>query len=83
MKVFMTPTTIISLENVRRVEKCITETKHTSYGKPYTLTHYEIVISYAGGDVLDNERIEFGSGESAKILCDLAFETIYEKLSEK
>ena len=80
MKVFMTPTTIISLENVRRVEKCITETKHTSYGKPYTVTHYEIVVLYMDGE---SESIEFGSGDPAKDLCNLAFEIIYEKLSEK
>ena len=83
MKVFMTSTAIISLENVRRVEKRITETKHTSRGKPYILTRYEIVIHYIGGNTLDDEHIEFGNGDSAKVLCDLAFETIFEKLSEK
>lgn len=82
MKVLMTPNSIISLENVRRVERRVTETKHTSYGKPYTLTHYEIVVLYMGGNTMDNEYIQFGCGESAKDLCDTTFETIYKKLSE-
>lgn len=80
MKVLMTPNSIISLENVRRVEKRVTETKHTSYGKPYTLTHYEIVVLYVGTH--DNEHIEFGTGESAKDLCEATFKVIFEKLSE-
>ena len=80
MKILMTPSSIISLENVRRVEKQVTETKHTSYGKSYTLTHYEIVIVYIGGQ--DSERIRFGHGTSAKDLCEATFCDIYEKLSE-
>ena len=80
MKMLMTPNSIISLENVRRVEKLVTETKHTSYGKPYTLTHYEILILYMGGQ--DSERIQFGHSASAKDLCEATFCDIYEKLSE-
>lgn len=79
MKLIKTPTTIISLENVRRVEYRTTETKHTSYGKPYTLTHYEIAIIYCDDA---SEFIQFGSGDNAKALCDTTYETIYERLSE-
>ena len=80
MKILMTPDSIISLENVRRVEKRIIETKHTSYGKPYIVTNYEILISYMGGQ--DAELIRFGDGNSAKVLCETAFHDIYAKLSE-
>lgn len=79
MKVLMTPNSIISLENVRRVERRITETKHTSYGKPYTLTHYDIVIIYNNDS---SEHLSFGTGNSAKDLCDTTFQTIYDKLIE-
>ena len=79
MKVLMTTNSIISLENVRRVERHITETKHTSYGKPYTLTHYDIAIIYAGNE---SEHINFGTGDSAKDLCDSTFQIIFNKLSE-
>lgn len=80
MKVLMTLNSIISLENVRRVSKRVSETKHTSYGKAYTLIHYEILISYAGGH--DSELIQCGHGDSAKDLCEATFCDIYKKLSE-
>ncbi len=80
MKVLMINNSIISLENVRRVEKLVTETKHTSYGKPYILTHYEILVSYMGGE--DSELIKFGHTPSAKELCEVTFNDIYSKLSE-
>ena len=80
MKILMINNSIISLENVRRVEKLVTETKHTSHGKPYTLTHYEILILYMGGQ--GSERIQFGHSTSAKDLCEATFCDIYEKLSE-
>lgn len=79
MKVLMTPNSIISLENVRRVERKEYETKHTSYGKAYTLTHYEIVIVYTNDT---SEHIACGTGNNAKDLCDTTFQTIYNKLSE-
>lgn len=79
MKVLMTPDSIISLENVRRVERRIAETKHTSYGRPYTLTHYDIAIIYNNDG---SEHLSFGTGNSAKDLCDTTFQTIYDKLIE-
>ena len=79
MKVLMTTNSIISLENVRRVERRITETKHTSYGRPYTLTHYDIAIIYSNDN---SQHISFGTGDSAKDLCDATFQTIFDKLSE-
>ena len=79
MKVLMTTNSIISLENVRRVERRITETKHTSYGKPYILIHYDIAIIYNNDS---SEHLSFGTGNSAKDLCDTTFQTIYDKLIE-
>lgn len=79
MKVLMTTNSIISLENVRRVERRITETKHTSYGKPYVLIHYDIAIIYNNDS---SEHLSFGTGNSAKDLCDTTFQTIYDKLIE-
>lgn len=83
MKILMIDNSIISLENVRRVERRITDTKHTSYGKAYTLTHYELAIIYCGSNnYTDNEHIQFGTGNEAKAACDKTFNEIYKILSE-
>lgn len=79
MEVLKTPNSIISLENVRRVERREYETKHTSYGKSYVLMHYEISIVYTNDT---SEHITCGTGNNAKDLCDTTFQTIYEKLSK-
>lgn len=80
MKLLRTPVSLISLENVRRVEIEAKETKHTSHGTPYTLTSYSILIVYCGGN--GTERLEFGNGANAKSLCDTTFNIIYEQLSK-
>lgn len=79
MKMLMTADEIISLENVRRVERRATESKHTSYGKPYTVKHYEILIIYTDGQA---EHICCGEDTSGEKACAEYFKTIYEKLSE-
>ena len=79
MKVLATTTSIISLENVRRVNKNVSEIKHTHYGKPYTIAEYTIRIDYCDGGC---EWIQCGEGDNAKDLCDAIFESIYDKLSE-
>ena len=75
----MIPNSIISLENVRRVNRKVNQTKHTSYGKPYTLTHYSIEIVYCDGG---SEFIEFGHEITSRDLCDTTFQIILEKLGE-
>ena len=79
MKVLMTTDEIISLENVRRVERRVTESKHTSYGKPYIVKHYEILIAYTDGQA---EPICCGEDAYGEKACAEYFKTIYEKLSE-
>ena len=80
MKVLMTNNSIVSLENVRKVNKNVFETKHTSRGVPYTLTHYQIAISYRGDQW--GETIECGTNSTGEKVCDELFQTIYQKLSE-
>lgn len=79
MKVLITPNSIISLEDVRRVERKEYATNYTSYGRAYTLVCYEIAIIYTNDT---SERIIYGTGNSAKDLCDTTFQIIYNKLSE-
>lgn len=79
MKMLMTTNEIISLENVRRVERRVTESRHTSYGKPYTVRHYEILIVYTEGQA---ERIDCGENTPGENACAEYFKTIYETLSE-
>ena len=75
----MTTNEIISLENVRRVERRVTESKHTSYGKPYIMKHYEILIVYTEGQ---EEYLCCGEDAPGEKACAEYFKTIYEKLSE-
>ena len=79
MKMLMTTDEIISLENVRRVERRVTESKHTSYGKPYIIKHYEVLIIYTEGQA---EHIRCGEDTRGEKACAEYFKTIYEKLSE-
>lgn len=78
MKALLLPTSIISLENVRRADIVARGSKHTSYGKPYILTTYSIEITYNNQT---SESIDFGYGDNAKDLCEATFKLIYEKLS--
>lgn len=77
MKILMLPDTLLSLENVRRVAKKVSESKHTSYGEKYTITHYSIAIVY---DNETSEYIECGEGKSGADLCEATFARIYEIL---
>ena len=79
MKMLMTANQIISLENVRRVDRKMTESRHTSYGKPYIVKHYEIVIVYTNDTA---EYIGCGEDTPGEKTCAEYFQTIYEKLSE-
>lgn len=79
MKVLKTNDYIISLENVRKVTRNISETKHTSRGTPYTLTHYQISIAY-NNDTW-GENIDCGTNSVGEKTCAELFQTIYEILS--
>lgn len=80
MKLIKTNNSIISLENVRRVNLDTYETKHTTYGKPYTISHYEIRIHYT--DNLPCERIDCGEDASGKMAAETWFSKIADILSK-
>lgn len=46
MKMIMTHEGMISLENIRRVDKHCFITTHTSYGKKYEVSHLSIKLTY-------------------------------------
>lgn len=79
MKLLMTTNSIISLEGVRRVERNVTESNHTSYGKKYTVKHYDITIIYCEGPA---EHIHCGEGTTGEKTCAEYFTEIFNKLSE-
>jgi hypothetical protein len=79
MKLLLITDSIISLENVRRVEKKVTETKHTSYGEKYTIKHYSITIVYTDGS---SECIECGKDAIGKQTCNEHWLNIFNKLSK-
>ena len=75
----MTTNSMISLESVRRVERKVIETNHTSYGKKYTVKHYEIVIIYCDSS---SEHISCGEGDRGEKTCAEYWLDIFSKLSE-
>ena len=77
MKILMTLDSIISLENVRRVEKRMRESTHTTYGKKYTITHHSIAIVYTDDK---SEHISCGEGKSGADMCEATFANIYDIL---
>lgn len=81
MKLIVTKNSIISLENVRRVDLHESTSKHTSYGKPYTVTDYTIFIYYMDG-VAVSERIECGEGADGRALAEKFMAQIADILSK-
>lgn len=79
MKLLMTTNSIISLENVRRVERKVTETNHTSYGKKYAVIHYDITIIYCDGS---SEHVSCGEDSVGENVCAQHWSDIFNKLSE-
>ena len=63
MKIIMTKDSIISLENVRRVDMKSFESTHTTYGKKYIVTDYRLDIDYNDNS---SERIECGEDAKGK-----------------
>lgn len=80
MKILMTLDSIISLENVRRVEKRVHESNHTTYGKKYTTTHHSIAIIYTDDK---SEHISCGEGKSGADMCEATFASIYDILTKE
>lgn len=61
MKIIITKDSIVSLENVRRVDMKSVASTHTTYGKKYTVTDYRLDIDYN-----DNSSERINCGEDAK-----------------
>jgi hypothetical protein len=80
MKILMTIDSIISLENVRRVEKRVRESTHTTYGKKYTITNYSIAIIYTDDK---SEHISCGEGKNGADMCEATFANIYDILAKE
>lgn len=80
MKILNTEKSIISLEDVRRVDLQEFESKHTSHGNPYTVHHYDVVIVYTDKT---SERITCGENEEGRVTANLLMDKIVSILSEK
>lgn len=80
MKILNTEKSIISLEDVRRVDLQETESKHTSHGNPYIIHHYNVVVVYTDKT---SERIACGEDEKGRVTANLMMDKIVSILSEK
>ena len=80
MKILNTEKSILSLEDVRRVDLRVTESKHTSHGNPYTTQHYAITIVYTDKT---SEHIECGEDEKGRVTANLLMDKIVAILSDK
>ena len=79
MKLINTLNSIVSLENVRRVDLNKSESKHTrNYGEKYTITNYTIIIRYNDNTA---EHITCGEDASGKAKADDLFAKIGAILS--
>lgn len=79
MKLINTLNSIISLENVRRVDLNKSESKHTrNYGEKYTITNYTILIHYNDNTA---EHIACGEDANGKAKADDLFAKIGAILS--
>ena len=81
MKLIVTKNSLISLENVRRVDLHESTSKHTSHGKPYTVTDYEIFIYYMN-DATVSERIKCGEGADGQAQAEKFMAQIADILSK-
>lgn len=76
MKILMTDNELISLENVRKVERKCHTTNHTRRGTAYSVDHYQITISYCGKDEFA-EHIDCGEDAKGKAKAEELFSKIY------
>lgn len=64
MKILITDNTIVSLENVRRIDFETSVSNHTSQGRKYSVNHYQVRIAYMNGEY---EHLKAGEDEKGKI----------------
>ena len=77
MKILMTETMMIALENIRRIERKCNTTNHTRRGTAYSVNHHSIVIIYTDGS---SEHIECGEDASGEEKANDIFNNIYKIL---
>lgn len=80
MKIIRTTNSIISLENVRRVECHESTSQHTSMGKKYTIDHYRISVVYCDDK---SEHIECGENKEGQDKADRLMDKIFEILAKE
>lgn len=80
MKIIRTANSIISLENVRRVEFRESTSQHTRAGQKYTIDHYSISIIYTNDK---SEHIECGENKNGEDKANRLMDKIFEILAEK
>jgi hypothetical protein len=80
MKILNTEKSILSLENIRRVDMHVDEIKHVSYDKPHTIISHEVWITYTDKSM---ERIQCGEDEKGHTTAKLLMDKIIEILSEE
>ena len=80
MKIIRTTDSIISLENVRRVELDERTSQHTRAGQKYTVSHYSISIVYTDDE---SEYIDCGENKGGKDKANKLMDEIAEILTKE
>ena len=80
MKVIKITNSIISLENVRRVERRKTTSQHTKSGQKYSIDHYSVSVIYTDDKA---EHIECGRDADGQDRADRLMDEIFEILSKE
>lgn len=80
MKIIRTTDSIISLENVRRVELITSTSQHTRAGQKYTIDHYQICIVYCDSKA---EHIECGEDKAGEEKSNHLMDKIFEILAKE
>ena len=80
MKIIRTTNSIISLENVRRVECHEYSSQHTRAGQKYTIDHYRISIVYCDDK---SEHIECGENKEGQEKAERLMNKIFEILAKE
>ena len=80
MKIIRTTNSIISLEDVRRVELRGISSQHTRGGQRYTIDHYSIDIVYTNDK---SERIDCGKNKDGEDKANRLMDKIFEILAKE
>lgn len=80
MKIIRTTNSIISLENVRRVELHEYSSQHTRAGQKYSIDHYRISIVYCDDK---SEHIECGDNKEGREKSEQLMDKIFEILKKE